>query len=154
MREVEVLVKVLDLGVWEMGEAFSGLGDGDVWRRADGRLLSVGELAAHVAYWEAESAGVMAGSALVDSVARYYSVTLGSPLVLEMGAEAVYGEVKRVHESAREVFLAVEDLGEAHPSREGWDWRGILEYQAFHFGYHTGQIYSVRHLLGHQTVDN
>ncbi len=30
---------------------FENLGDEDLWRRADTRLLSVGEIACHMAYW-------------------------------------------------------------------------------------------------------
>ena len=61
---MDLLVKALDTAIWEMGEAFKGLSGADVWRRAHPRLLSVGELAAHVAYGEARW---FRGEGLVES---------------------------------------------------------------------------------------
>src|SRR2546427_12066391 len=50
---VETYLKVLEEGYFEVGEAFRGLADENVWKRPAERLLSVGELAGHIAYWEA-----------------------------------------------------------------------------------------------------
>jgi len=157
MAALDLLVKALDTAHWELSEAFKGLPDGDVWKRADPRLLSVGELAAHIAYWEARSfvgEGVIESPLIVEA-ARYYTSNSTAPFTLPMGAEEVFGEVKRVHEAAKASFLAnPHDSEDKNPNRDDWTWGWTLEYQAFHVAYHTGQIYSVRHLLGHETVDN
>jgi len=156
MASMELLVKGLDTAIWEMGEAFKGLPDEDVWKRPDPRLLSVGEIAAHVAYWEAQSFfGEGFESPFAASAARYYTTSAPEPFELSIGAEAVYAEVKRIHEAAKASFLAnPHDSEEPNPYRGNWTWGSTLEYQAFHIAYHTGQMYSVRHLLGHETVDN
>ncbi len=156
MASLELLVKALDTAVWEMGEAFKGLADEDVWKRAHPRLLSVGELAAHVVYWEGRSfLGDAFDSPLNVDPARYYPATRDASFQLDLGAEAVYEEVKRVHDLCKASFAAnPKDGGDPNPYREGWTWGFTLEYQVFHVAYHTGQMYSVRHLMGHDTVDN
>src|SRR5689334_21099183 len=50
---IDAFLQGLELGFFEVGEAFSGLADDHVWRRPAEGLLSIGELAGHVAYWEA-----------------------------------------------------------------------------------------------------
>lgn len=157
MASLDLIVKALDAAHWELSEAFKGMPDEDVWKRPDPRLLSVGELAAHVAYWEARSIIGEGGidSPLIVEAARYYTSNSKEPFELPMGAEQVFGEVKRVHEAAKAAFLAnPHDSEEPNPNRDDWSWGWTLEYQAFHVAYHTGQMYSVRHLLGHQPVDN
>lgn len=156
MANLDLLIKALDTAVWELSEAFKGLPDQDVWKRPDPRLLSVGEVAAHIAYWEAQSfLGDELQSPLFVSGARYYTTNQPEPFSLSMGAEEVFAEVKRVHDAAKASFLAnPHDSEEKNVNREGWGWGQTVEYQVFHIAYHTGQIYSVRHLLGHTTVDN
>lgn len=156
MATLDLLIKALDTAHWELGEAFKGLPDSDVWKRPDPRLLSVGELAAHVAYWEAKSFfGDDFESPLALNAARYYTSNVAEPFELPMGATAVHGEVQRVHEAAKAAFLAhPHDSEEVNANRGDWTWGFTLEYQAFHVAYHTGQMYSVRHLLGHHPVDN
>jgi hypothetical protein len=156
MANLDLLIKALDSAQWELSEAFKGLPDGDVWKRPDPRLLSVGELAAHVAYWEAKSFfGDDFESPLTGPASRYYTSNVGEPLELPMGAEAVLAEVRRIHEAAKASFLAEpHDSEEKNANRGDWTWGFTLEYQLFHVAYHAGQMYSVRHLLGHQPVDN
>lgn len=151
----EEALKPMDSAIWEMGEAFDCLSDDDVWVRAHPRLLSVGELAAHVAFSEARWLHPSLESPLVTPGASYYPVTLAQPLAIPMGAAALYGEVKRVHEACRAHVLETRpDLSGTLPGRDDWTWGYALEYTAFHIAYHTGQIYSVRHLMGHETADN
>src|SRR2546423_7602304 len=50
---VEACLKLLDLGYYEVKFAFEGLADENVWKRPAPGLLSVGELAGHIAFWEA-----------------------------------------------------------------------------------------------------
>lgn len=154
MASLAPFLKALDDALWEMGEAFKGLPDADVWRRADPRLLSVGELAAHVAYWEAQAffGDAPPESPLVTPAARYYTSNSKEPFALDLDADAVLEEVRRVHVLCKSV--SIPDSEEPCPHREGWTWGYALEYQAFHVAYHTGQMYSVRHLLGHETPDN
>src|SRR5689334_5833895 len=134
MAKLDLLIAALDTGHWELGEAFKGLPDEDVWKRPHPRLWSVGELATHIAYWEDMGAtGGKSDSPLCRQYARYYAAELGSPLVLEFGAEALYREVERVHESAKAAIVAL-DPGpdDANPNREGWSWRQTVEYAGFH----------------------
>lgn len=147
--------KPLDSAMWEMSEAFAGLADEDVWVRAHPHLLSVGELAAHVAGGEVASLLGQWDGPLMRPETRYYSVSVDSPVVLPLGAEALYAEVKRVHDACKAHVLETRPaLEEINPVRPNWTWGYTLEYMAFHIAYHTGQMYSVRHLMGHATADN
>ena len=73
-----------------------------------------------------------------------------------MTAKQVCAEFVRVHEESVAVLKARQpDMDSAPP---GWSpnqtYREILKYAAFHVAYHTGQMYSVRHLLGDTPPDN
>lgn len=153
---MEYLVRALDTAIWELGEAFEGLPNDDVWVRAHPRLLSVGELAAHIAYGEASFfLGLDFESPFVNKAVNYYSNIVEAPFTLDLRASEVLAEVSRVHEESKENFIALNPQSkDKNPFRDGWTWEKALEYQVFHVAYHTGQIYSVRHLLGHDTVDN
>lgn len=156
MANLDLLIKALDTAHWELGEAFKGLPDEDVWKRAHPRLWSVGEIATHIAYWEDLNAtGGTSESPFLKEYARYYTPSLDAPLVMDFSAEALYREVERVHENVKAALVAGElDGATPNPHRPGWTWHQAVEYMAFHVAYHTGQIYSVRHLLGHETEDN
>ena len=168
MPELDQLIKAWDEGHWELSEAFVGLGDEDVWRRPHPRLLSIGELAAHIAYCEAvritgpgtdhkpDLADVPIKSPLIDWAFRYYLNTVESTKQLELGAADVLAEVARVHGEAKAVVTQVKrDSEDPLPRYGGMDtWGSNLRYLVFHIAYHTGQVYSVRHLFGHETQDN
>lgn len=157
MPNLDLIIKALNTAHWELGEAFKNLPDEDVWKRAHPSLLSVGELAAHIAYWEARS---ILGEGAIESpicekAAQYYTINAPAPFQLPLKAEEVYAELTRVHDACKnQITENPRDSEDPNPNREGWTWGMTLEYQAFHLAYHTGQIYSVRHLLGHQTEDN
>ncbi|MEA2552859.1 MAG: hypothetical protein QOJ65_1035, partial [Fimbriimonadaceae bacterium] len=53
MAKLDQLIKAWDEGQWEFSLAFEGLADEDVWRRPHPQLLSIGELAGHIAFWDA-----------------------------------------------------------------------------------------------------
>ncbi len=145
----------VDSAIWEMGEAFGGLPDADIWVRAHPRLLSVGELASHVGCAFGNYFLEEFESPLRAESTRYYPHSVDDPLVLDMGSEAVYGEVKRLYELAKARFLADRpDLSATSTVRDDWTWGYLVEYMAFHTAYHTGQMYSVRHMMGHETPDN
>lgn len=177
---VEAYLEVLEQGYYEVQEAFKGLADENVWKRPAVGLLSVGELAGHIAYWEAvrlageggepapEANGISlspdlakcrVSSLLIDHRFEYYPTTLATPPSQEhlaMTAEQVCKELLRVHEESVAHFKALNpDLASPAPGwPEYWTYGGFLKYLAFHVAYHTGQMYSVRHLLGEETPDN
>lgn len=93
---------------------------------------------------------------LAQEGARYYTTNVGHEVQMDVSAAELQAEIQRVHEEAKKAFLVnAQDPEARNPYREhGWTWAGTLEYIVFHTAYHTGQIYSVRHLLGHETVDN
>jgi hypothetical protein len=163
----EASLKFLDLGYFEVQFAFEGLADEHVWKRPSPSLVSVGELAGHHAYWEAvrlagegeDLSKCKITSPLIDGRFRYYTIPLPPPPTeqqLAMTAQQVYAELLRVHQEAIAHFKA------ANPDPEtkipgcptGFTYGQFLEYAGFHLAYHTGQMYSVRHLLGEETPDN
>src|SRR6184192_1602732 len=113
---VEAYLEVLEEGYYEVTFAFEGLADENVWKRPAEGLLSVGELAGHIAYWEAvrlagevgeeskpDLARCRVSSPLIDQRFEYYPTTLAHPPSeqhLAMTAEQVCGELLRVHEEA------------------------------------------------------
>ena len=146
----------------EFSIALEGVADEDLWRRAHPRLLSIGELSAHIAYaqgvWILGPGGVQPDlaelpiqSPLLDHAVRYYPYNVEAPFQLEMGTDQLLAEVMRIHEAAKS-SLANREQEHPHPNWETWG--NLMQYQAFHVAYHTGQIYSVRQLMGHETPDN
>jgi len=73
-----------------------------------------------------------------------------------MTAEQVCSEMLRVHEEAVAHFKALNPDPDTHipGCPTGFTYGQYLEYAVFHIAYHTGQMYSVRHLLGEKTPDN
>ncbi len=114
---------------WETGEAFKGLPDADVWRRPNPRLLSVGELASHVVYWEAQSfLGVRVDSPLIVPLAQYYSSNATEPFALLLGVDEVLHEVHCVHALCKAASTTdPRDSETPNPNREGWTWGFTLE---------------------------
>ena len=168
---LETYLACLELGFFEVGEAFKGVADENVWRRAPGGLLSVGELAGHIAYWEAvrcageETTGgskpdlsqCPIKSPLLDERFRYYTSTIDaspSDEHLAMCAEQVHSELIRIHKQS---IAHLRALSPDLQSKAPWwhsSYEEYLKYGIFHVAYHTGQMYSVRHLLGETPPDN
>jgi hypothetical protein len=164
---VEAYLRALELAYFEVTEAFKGLADENVWKRPAERLLSVGELAGHIAFWEAvrlagdgpDPAQCRVSSPLIDLRFRYYPATLATPPSeqhLSMTAEQVCRELLRVHQEAVAHFKALSPEPDTRipGCPTGFTYGEYLKYAVFHVGYHTGQMYSVRHLLGEETPDN
>jgi hypothetical protein len=145
----------MDLAIWEMSEAFDGMPAADMWVRPHPRLLSVGELAVHVAYGEIRWLHPELESPLNQPRAGYYLDSVDDPFELPLGPTELYDEVKRVHEVCRARILEMQpDFSAKLPNRDDWAWGDTLQYMAFHIAYHTGQMYSARHLMGHETANN
>jgi hypothetical protein len=168
---VEAYLEILDEGYFEVGEAFRGLENEHVWKRPADGLLSIGEIAGHIAYWEAVKFAGEGGtpypdlekcrvsSLLIDHRFRYYQTTLAnapSPEHLAMSAAEVGSELQRVHTMTMAYFKELNpDLESCPPGwSEGHTYHAFLTYAAIHIAYHTGQIYTVRHLFGEETPDN
>ncbi|MEP6754267.1 MAG: DinB family protein [Chthonomonadales bacterium] len=165
---IEVYLRMLDGGYFEIGEAFKGLANENVWKRPAEGLLSVGEIAGHIAYWEAlrfagegeDLASCRVSSPLIDVRFRYYTssiTTSPSDKHLAMTAQQVYQELLRVHTESVACIKALNPDMESTPTGQlpgGFTYGSQFEYMVFHIGYHTGQMYSVRHLLGEKTPDN
>ena len=84
---MESCLKILEQGYYEVKFAFEGLAGEHVWQRPAEGLLSIGELAGHIAYWEAVR---LAGegddlekcrvrSPLIDNRFGYYPKTIATP---------------------------------------------------------------------------
>lgn len=155
MEKIAALIDAWDEAHWEFTLAFEGLSDDDLWKRPHPRLLSIGELAGHVAYHEASMAeGGTVQSPLVDKAFNYYTDHVDQPVHFRLKVSEVLAEVKKVHEAAKAGLARVKNIDETVPWRPDWTWYQCLKYRVFHLAYHCGQAYSVRHLMGHSTTDN
>lgn len=163
MSTLAPLIEAWDEGHREFAIALEDLPSEDLWKRPHPRLLSVGELAAHIAYGQAiwtlgdgnpkpDLQQLSIKSPLVTNAFRYYTTNVDAPVALDLTTNEVHEEVMRVHEIAK---AAVVGKSKDDPYPAFWGtWGNMIMYQAFHVAYHTGQAYSVRHLLGHETEDN
>ncbi len=98
MSTLSTLFPAWDEGHRELAIALNGTPDGDLWTRPNPRLLSVGELAGHVAFWEAVRAEGMGNkpdvaqlrikSPLVDPGFHYYTHLVDKPYRVEFGNRA------------------------------------------------------------------
>jgi hypothetical protein len=164
-------LELFELDFFELQFALEGLADEHVWRRPAPELLSVGELAGHIAHgfaarlsdqcpiYPPDVSKLPVQSPLIDSRFGYYPHQLESTpseQQLSMTAEDVHQELLRVHREVVAHFKAWNpDLDSVPPGgSEGQTYREWLKYQTFHIAYHIGQMYSVRHLLGEATPDN
>ena len=165
-----VYLAILDEAHFEVQEAFKGLADDNVWKRPATGLLSIGEIAGHIAYWEVIKFAYDAGpdpdialleltSPLIDRRFRYYTTALDlspSPEHLSLSAAEVYAEVVRLHEESITRFQTRNPDLDSRPPGFGPNatYRAFLSYAPIHVAYHTGQIYSARHVLGELPPDN
>lgn len=161
MSNLTPLIDALDEGHREFAIALGDFPVEDFWKRAHPRLLSVGELAAHVAFGQAVwffgddyKAGVEAlsfKSPLLVNGVGYYLHNVEAPVHLDVTPAQALEELARIHAEAK-VVAAGKSMEDPHPYWKNWG--NLVQYQAFHIAYHTGQAYSVRHMLGHETEDN
>lgn len=163
MSDLRTIIEGWNEGHREFAIAMGGVPEADLWTRPHPRLLSIGEIAGHIAYWQAvwilgggnskpELSTLPIQSPLIDEGFRYYTSTVGAPYRVALGLDELLAEVMRVHAFV-EATLDGKQADDAYPG--GWGtWGALIQYQSFHIAYHTGQLYSVRHLLGHETEDN
>lgn len=175
-------LELLEQGYFEVTIAFEGLDSTKLWRRPAAGLLSIGEIAGHIAYGEAVRLACEDPLRVVPSLALgeeirpdLRSCTLTSPLLderfayypqtlstaptaaqLALSTEQVATELVRIHNAAvAHLLRAQPELDAPLPGWSlPWTCRETLKYLIFHIGYHTGQLFSVRHLLGDTTTDN
>lgn len=163
MSTLQPFIEAWDEAHRELVIALDAMPDDDLWVRPHPRLLSVGELAGHIAYWQAiwtlgggnpkpNLNELSLQSPLVLDRFRYFTSSVDRAIQLDMGAATLLAEVERIHDIAKE-YLRGKEFGDPYPGQWG-TWGYFVQYQVFHVAYHTGQIYSVRHLLGHETLDN
>ncbi|MFM7188195.1 MAG: hypothetical protein ACKO14_10320 [Armatimonadota bacterium] len=137
------------------------MNDTDLWVRPHANLLSVGELACPVVYSlvtyanKVNAEGLLISPLAIQSTS-YYLHNIGTPIQMELGVADITAEVERVQKVAKSVFLAAssgrdEPLAFDGPGRTLGE---FADYMVFHVAYHTGQAFSVRHLMGHKTNDN
>ena len=48
---LDIYLKQIDSCFFELGEAFKGLKEENVWKRPAPTLLAVGEIVGHIAFW-------------------------------------------------------------------------------------------------------
>ena len=150
-----------DSAFWEFSLVFEDLNDADLWVRPHENLLSIGEITCHIVYYLTMYANKLAADPMLASPlsvkdASYYLHNVGSPIQLKMSVADVAAEVDRVQRDVKAVFLAStaerdEPLAFNGP---GETFGQFADYMVFHIAYHTGQAFSVRHLMGHKTNDN
>lgn len=72
-----------------------------------------------------------------------------------MTPEEVLAEIRRVNEESVAFLKNLNpDVDEKAPDWGWWTYGETVKYTIFHVAYHTGQMYSARHLLGDTTKDN
>jgi uncharacterized damage-inducible protein DinB len=163
MSDLALLVEAFDEAHREFQIALDKIPDGDLWKRPHPRLLSIGELAGHVALaqaiwmlgtgdWKVELSEIPLQSPLLNDGFRYYANAVDKAVCLPLDTLQLADEVQRIHRVARSI-VADKNKEDLYPGQWG-TWGSLLQYQVFHVAYHAGQIYSVRHLLGHETEDN
>ena len=161
MSFLESQSQAWDSGFWEFSLVFEDLNDADLWFRPHENLLSIGEITCHIMYYLTMYANKLAADPMLASPlsvkdASYYLHNVGSPIQLKMSVADVAAEVDRVQRDVKAVFLAStaerdEPLAFNGP---GETFGQFADYMVFHIAYHTGQAFSVRHLMGHKTNDN
>ena len=150
-----------DSGFWEFSLVFEDLNDADLWFRPHENLLSIGEITCHIMYYLTMYANKLAADPMLASPlsvkdASYYLHNVGSPIQLKMSVADVAAEVDRVQRDVKAVFLAsTSERDDALAfNGPGETFGQFADYMVFHIAYHTGQAFSVRHLMGHKTNDN
>ena len=160
MSFLESQSQAWDSAHWEFTLVFEDLADEDLWQRAHPSLLSVGELTAHVCYGliihcQNNHPNFRLESPLITPEVRYYLHNIDQPVVLPMTVAEIEAEFNRIQKTVKAAYLEM-DVPRETPMTDGPGptLGHLADYMLFHVAYHTGQAFSVRHLMGHKTNDN
>lgn len=167
--EVAALIEAWHWMYFETDLLFEGLSEENLHRRPGPNLIAISEHCAHVARSEASivERGLFGRPAEDWADCLFREAPFGWPPTLlegpvhpglqEMSVADVrnkyLGQHERCYQAARHLTLPPE-----HEFVDAWDRvtsvRDRLRIAAYHVGYHAGQIYSVRHMLGEETPEN
>lgn len=167
--EVKTLIDAWHWMYFEVDLMFEGLRPENLHRRPHPSLLSVSEHCAHLVRSEAsiinrylfgQPEEEWADSVMRKRLFGWPPTMLESPVDSELRQMAV-NDVKQAllseHARARDLALTL-DLPADHVFQDDWvrctTVGDRLRIAAYHVGYHMGQIYTVRHLLGEETPEN
>lgn len=167
--EVRTLVEAWHWMYFETDLLFEGLNPENLHRRPAPNLLAVSEHVAHVVRSEASIiARFLLGQPesewskrqLCKKLFGWPPTMLESPIDAElatMSVSDVFAAYVEQHEKNYQLVSTLE-LTAAHMFEDDWDRcktvRDRLRIAAYHVGYHSGQIYTTRHLLGEDTPEN
>ncbi|MBI1731044.1 DinB family protein [Candidatus Acetothermia bacterium] len=163
MSEVKAIIEMLDHNYIDTRNAFRGLEEKYLHVRPIPRTLAISEIAAHIAYCEAQAVfgrlfGLPRKSWSVTSPFFYskysyppnmYTTPIRQEL-LEMGVAEVRDELFRIHQL---VMAKLHDFEGTPEERLKGAWgrgknvRNHLSYLVFHVAYHTGQLFLTRQFL-------
>ncbi len=167
--EVRHLVEAWHWMYFETDLAFGGLSPQNLHRRPGPGLLAISEHVAHVVRSEASiiNRGLFGQSPRQweDCLLRqpefgWPPTMLEGPINPElerMSVDEVMDAYLRQHSRCYELAQTCH-LSPDHVFKDHWERcttvRDRLRIAAYHVAYHTGQIYSARHLLGEETPEN
>lgn len=167
--EVHTLIEAWHWMYFETDLVLGGVKAENLHRRPAPNLISISEHLGHVARSEASIiCRYLAGqqdhewqtTTLTKPIFGWPPTMLESPVdpdLAAMGLEELNAEYLNHHEMCYRLALTL-NLSPDHEFQDGWDRvttvRDRLRIAAYHVGYHAGQIYTVRHLLGEETPEN
>ena len=167
--EVATLVESWHWMYFEVDLMFEGLRPENLHRRPAPTLLAVSEHCAHLVRSEASIVHrYLFGQAeadWADSIMRkrlfgWPPTMLESPVdpeLASMSIQEVKGALLQEHERCLNLAQKLE-LPATHVFNDDWERCPTvgdrLRIAAYHVGYHMGQIYTARHLLGEETPEN
>ena len=168
-QELRCLIESWHWMYFETDLVLGGVKEENLHRRPAPNLLSISEHLAHVArsegsiicrYLAGESDSEWQTSVLTKQVFGWPPTMLESPTDAELASMSLHEiatEYLALHDRCYQLALTL-DLAPDHVFDDAWDRvtsvRDRLRIAAYHVGYHAGQIYTVRHLLGEETPEN
>lgn len=167
--EVEHLIEAWHWMYFEADLLFEGLRQENLHRRPAPNLLAISEHVAHVVRSEAsiverylfsrdesEWADTLMRRKLFGWPPTMLEADIDQELAM-LSVDQVHEQLLWEHKRCYETALGLR-LPASHTFADGWDRctsvRDRLRIAAYHVGYHAGQIYTVRHLLGEETPEN
>lgn len=168
-QELRHLIEAWHWMYFETDLVLGGVKAENLHRRPAPNLLSISEHLAHVVRSEAsivcrylarQEDSEWANTVLTKPIFGWPPTMLEAPVdagLAAMGLEELTSEYLNHHDKCYKLALSL-DLSADYEFQDGWDRvisvRDRLRIAAYHVGYHAGQIYTVRHLLGEETPEN